>query len=201
MKTSNEFVKWTELNCFSTTYESFLCDDSADKPLCREACTDQGQQLVMLTHTLWKTQTCSSSVVQSLFSVASCISDLACLSSHRNMGQQGSVVCGGRRKKDQRALLNQETSVKYHECLRASKRRCVKVTIQPRHSSKHAVITPLSQKFSLLYTWEEEKKQSKAAKCSSSLLFSYLIWCGRLLSPHKDTADITGGLSGYTSLY
>lgn len=74
------------------------------------------------------------------------------------MGQQGSVIYGWRREK-RWVLLNQGTSVKYHVCLRVSERRCVKVTIQPRSSSKHAVITP----FPSSYTWEEEKKIDSGA--------------------------------------
>lgn len=101
----------------------------------------------------------SFSVVQSLFSVLCWISELACLSSHGNMGQQCLVMLymGEEGKKDQWVLFNQWTSVKYHKCLRVSECRCVKVTISPRRSSKHAVITLLSQKVSLLIHVRKKK--------------------------------------------
>lgn len=127
---------------------------------------------------LWKTQkTCSPSAVQSLFCVACCFSNLACLSSHRNMGQQGPVIYRWRREKK---ISGCRWTEKYRGRRRVFKCRCVKVTIQPRRSSKHAVITPLSQKFSLLIHVRRKKKQ--IAECSCHIvklplaLISDLMW-------------------------
>lgn len=84
------------------------------------------------------------------------------------------------KKKDQWMSLNRDTSVKYRGRLCVSKRRCVKVTIQPRRSSKHAVITPLSQKFSLFIHVRRSEKQIAECSCHMSklplVLLSDLMW-------------------------